>query len=147
MSGLSETWLIKECGHRHWFLLAHAAGLPMPDFHDPAGEPIYAVFLAVSVREGAIDTVHGHDRLTFASRLARVSRTQHEPAQCSVAEIGEIVLTSALVRQRSVAAQMRHAQGRVRQRRRGGAFPGQALEFAGSNETVHAALMIRWRLR
>jgi hypothetical protein len=22
LNGLSETWVLKECGHRHWFLLA-----------------------------------------------------------------------------------------------------------------------------
>jgi probable biosynthetic protein (TIGR04099 family) len=101
MTGLSETWLIKECGHRHWFLLARAAGLPVPDFRDPAGEPIYAAFLAVSVRDAAFDNVREHDRLVFASRLARSSRTQFMSLHtCTVAgrSIGAIVLTSAFVR-------------------------------------------------
>ena len=43
MTGLSETWLLKECGHRHWLLLAEAAGLAAPDFRDPAGDPIFVV--------------------------------------------------------------------------------------------------------
>jgi probable biosynthetic protein (TIGR04099 family) len=101
MTGLSETWLLKECSHRHWFLLARAAGLPVPDFRDSAGEPIYAAFLAVSVREAAFDSVREHDRLVFASRLARISRTQFMSLHtCTVAgrSIGEIVLTSAFVR-------------------------------------------------
>jgi probable biosynthetic protein (TIGR04099 family) len=100
-TGLSETWLLKECGHRHWFLLARAAGLPVPDFRDPRGEPIYAAFLAVSVRDAAFDSVREHDRLVFASQLARISRTQFMSLhQCTVADrsIAEIVLTSAFVR-------------------------------------------------
>ena len=31
-NGLSEGWLLKELGHRHWFLLAEAAGMAVPDF-------------------------------------------------------------------------------------------------------------------
>jgi probable biosynthetic protein (TIGR04099 family) len=103
MSGLSETWLIKECGHRHWFMLARAAGLPAPDFRSPSGDPIYAAFLAVSVRDAAFDSVREHDRLVFASRLARISHTQFVSLhRCSVAgrSIGEIILTSAFVRRK-----------------------------------------------
>jgi probable biosynthetic protein (TIGR04099 family) len=101
MTGLSETWLLKECGHRHWFLLARAAGLPVPDFRDAAGEPIYAAFLTVSVRDATFDNVSEHDRLVFTSRLARISRTQFMSLHtCTVAgrSIVEIVLTSAFVR-------------------------------------------------
>jgi probable biosynthetic protein (TIGR04099 family) len=101
MMGLAETWLLKECGHRHWFLLARAAGLGVPDFRDQAGEPIYAAFLAASVRNAAFDTVREHDRLVFSSRLARISRTQFMSVhRCTVAgrAIGEIALTSAFVR-------------------------------------------------
>jgi probable biosynthetic protein (TIGR04099 family) len=99
--GLSETWLLKECGHRHWFLLAQAAGLAKPDFRDEAGEPIYAAFLAVSVRDAAFDAVREHDELVFSSRLTRTSRTQFTSIQrLSVRgrPVGEIAMTSAFVR-------------------------------------------------
>src|SRR5262249_53444288 len=66
MGGLSETWLLKECGHRHWSMLARAAGLAVPEFRDPAGDPIYAAFLAVTVRDAAFETAREHDRLAFA---------------------------------------------------------------------------------
>ena len=101
MLGLSETWLLKECGHRHWFLLAEAAGLATPDFRDPAGEPIYAAFLSVSVRDAAFDSVREHDRLVFASRLARISRTRFLSVhRLTVAgrPVGEIAMTSTFVR-------------------------------------------------
>ena len=40
LGGLSETWLIKECGHRHWLLLAQATGRAVPNFCDAAGDPV-----------------------------------------------------------------------------------------------------------
>jgi probable biosynthetic protein (TIGR04099 family) len=101
LNGLSETWLLKECGHRHWFMLARAAGLDAPEFHDQAGEPIYAAFLAVSVRDAAFETAREHDALVFSSRLTRVSRTQLTSFHRLSARgrpIGEIAMTSTFVR-------------------------------------------------
>jgi probable biosynthetic protein (TIGR04099 family) len=101
MIGLSETWLFKECGHRHWFLLAEAAGLVAPDFRDPVGDPIYAAFLSVSVHAAVFETVREHDRLVFASRLARVSRTRFMSIHRLVVSgrpVGEITMTSTFVR-------------------------------------------------
>ncbi len=74
LGALSETWLLTECGHRHWLLLA--TGLDVPDFRDEAGEPVYAMFLAVSVRDAAPDAVHEHDQLAFSSRLVRAAHTR-----------------------------------------------------------------------
>jgi probable biosynthetic protein (TIGR04099 family) len=99
--GLSETWLLKECGHRHWFLLAQAAGRAKPDFHDEAGESIYAAFLAVSVRDAAFDAVREHDELVFSSRLTRTSRTQFTSIhRLSVRgrTVGEVAMTSTFVK-------------------------------------------------
>jgi probable biosynthetic protein (TIGR04099 family) len=101
MTGLSETWLLKECGHRHWLLLAEAAGLAAPDFRDPDGAPIYAAFLSVSVRDGAFDRVAEHDRLVFSSRLARISRTRFMSVHrlsVSGPPVGAIVMISTFVR-------------------------------------------------
>jgi probable biosynthetic protein (TIGR04099 family) len=101
LAGLSETWLLKECGHRHWFQLAAAAGLARPDFHGEAGEPIYAAFLAVSVRDAALDAVKEHDELVIASQLVRTSRTQFTSThRLSVRArvIAEVVMTSTFVK-------------------------------------------------
>src|SRR6266571_179057 len=76
LGGLSETWLLKECGHRHWLMLAQAAGRALPGFRDAAGDPVYAAFVAVSVRDGELDAAREHDELGFASRLTRISRTR-----------------------------------------------------------------------
>jgi probable biosynthetic protein (TIGR04099 family) len=99
--GLSETWLLKECGHRHWFLLAHAAGRDVPDFRDASGEPIYAAFVSVSVRESRFHAAREHDELAFEAQLARFSRarfvSQHRLAVRGL-PIGEVVMTSTFVR-------------------------------------------------
>jgi probable biosynthetic protein (TIGR04099 family) len=101
MTGLSEIWLLKECGHRHWGLLAAAAGRAVPDFRDPTGEPIYAAFLAVSLRDARLDAAREHDALVFSSRLARNARTQFTSLhRMAIREhaIGEVAMTSAFVR-------------------------------------------------
>jgi probable biosynthetic protein (TIGR04099 family) len=101
LGGLSESWLLRECGHRHWFLLAQAAGRAVPDFRDAAGDPVYAAFVAVTVRGAQFDAAHEHDELGFGSRLTRISRTRfmsvHRLAVRGRA-MGEIVMTSVFVK-------------------------------------------------
>jgi len=101
MNGLSESWLLKDCGNRHWSMLAQAAGMAVPDFRDPAGDPIYAAFLSVSVRDAAFEAAREHDQLIFASRLARISRARYMSVhRIAVGRqpIGEITMTSTFVR-------------------------------------------------
>ncbi|GGF80408.1 hypothetical protein GCM10007301_45650 [Azorhizobium oxalatiphilum] len=74
--GLSESWLLKECGHRHWFLLAGAAGDAVPDFRDADGAPVYAAFCGASLREARLDRVAENDTLEIGSALSRISATQ-----------------------------------------------------------------------
>jgi probable biosynthetic protein (TIGR04099 family) len=101
LGGLSETWLLKECGHRHWFLLAHAAGRTVPDFRDAAGDKVYAAFVAVTVRDARLDAVGEHDELAFASELTRVSRTRFMSVHRLAVRgrpVGEVVMTSVFVK-------------------------------------------------
>jgi probable biosynthetic protein (TIGR04099 family) len=101
LGGLSETWLLKECGHRHWFQLAAAAGLARPNFRDEAGESIYAAFLAVSVRDAVLDAVREHDELVIASQLVRISRTRFTSTHrlsVRTRPIAEVVMTSTFVK-------------------------------------------------
>ena len=74
--GLSETWLLKELGHRHWQLIAQASGLDRPIFRDRAGDTAYAAFCGIAIRDARFDAVREHDDLEIASDIARVSRTQ-----------------------------------------------------------------------
>jgi len=101
LGGLSETWLLKELGHRHWQLLARMCGRAVPDFRDAEGEPVYAAFCAVSVSDAAFGSLREHDELTISSELARISRTQfasrHE-LSCRGRMVGTIELSSVFVR-------------------------------------------------
>lgn len=74
--GLSENWLLKECGHRHWMMLAELFGLPAPAFTDATGATLYATFTGLSLSDAHLDGVAEHDRLAFDGRIDRVSRTQ-----------------------------------------------------------------------
>lgn len=75
-NGLSEGWLLKELGHRHWFLLAEAAGMAVPDFRTASGEPVYAAFRAVSLSGCDLAAACENDVLTLSSSLEPLSRTQ-----------------------------------------------------------------------
>lgn len=100
LGGLSETWLLKECGHRHWLLLAHATGRAVPDFRDASDAPVYAAFVAVTVREAQFDTVREHDELAFEARLARMSRTRFMSVHRLAVRgrpVGEVLMTSVFV--------------------------------------------------
>jgi probable biosynthetic protein (TIGR04099 family) len=99
--GLSETWLLRECGHRHWFLLAQAAGRPVPEFRDAEGDPIYAAFVSVSVRDAQFDEAREHDELEFDSQLWRVSRTRFVSIHrlwLRGRPVGDVLMTSVFVK-------------------------------------------------
>ncbi|MDR3495888.1 MAG: hypothetical protein P4L82_14925 [Ancalomicrobiaceae bacterium] len=100
-TGLSEHWLLKELGHVHWQLIAQAAGRIQPDFRDDRGDPVYAAFCALSVRDGDFGAARENDCLTVRSRLDRLSRTQfasrHE-LTIDRRRIGVVELISTFVR-------------------------------------------------
>lgn len=76
--GLSENWLLKELGHRHWTMLAETAGSEGPDFRDEEGRPVYAAFCAVRLGDARLELGAENGRLVIRSALRRVSRTQIE---------------------------------------------------------------------
>ncbi|NKJ01627.1 Pnap_2097 family protein [Novosphingobium sp. SG707] len=77
-AGLSENWLLKACGHRHWLALAAAHGMETPDFRGAKGERLYPAFVAVDVagRGAGLGSVGENDMLDFALRLERIGRTR-----------------------------------------------------------------------
>nr|WP_174827040.1 Pnap_2097 family protein [Rhizobium ruizarguesonis] len=75
-TGLSETWLMKELGHRHWLMLACHLGLDNADFRTADGEEAYAAICATSLTDARFDVVQANDILTIHSRLSAVSRTR-----------------------------------------------------------------------
>ncbi|WP_049768145.1 Pnap_2097 family protein [Methylocella silvestris] len=76
LGGLSETWLLKELGDRHWMLLAKLAGREIPDFRDESGARVYAAFAAVSIREASLASFVEHDELVIESEITRISGAQ-----------------------------------------------------------------------
>lgn len=96
LNGLSEHWLLKECGHRHWLMLAEAFGLPQPAFRDRNGATLYATFTGLSLSDARLDHVAEHDTLRFHGRIGRVSRTQYQSIQ-RIAVDGQSVAAVAMV--------------------------------------------------
>lgn len=76
LNGLSESWLLAECGDRHWQLLAAANGRPVAKLQDSRLRRVYPAFRAVRLRNAALDAVVENEVLQIASLLGRVSRTQ-----------------------------------------------------------------------
>ena len=73
---LSETWLLKDIGHRHWVLLARAMGRSLPEFEDETGAAIHPAFTAVSIRQRDLTAARANAVLEVAGELSRLSNTQ-----------------------------------------------------------------------
>jgi probable biosynthetic protein (TIGR04099 family) len=77
--GLSETWLMKELGHRHWLMLAIHLGMENADFRTPDGREAYASICASSL--GQIDEglaiAKPNDILEIRSSFSFLARNQH----------------------------------------------------------------------
>ncbi|WP_454853739.1 Pnap_2097 family protein [Rhizobium binxianense] len=100
-TGLSETWLMKELGHRHWLMLARHLGMENADFRTPDGAEAYAAICATSLDNAGFEAVRANDVLTIRSALSPVSRTQvstRHLMSAAGAVIGEVELISAFVR-------------------------------------------------
>lgn len=109
--GLSENWLLKESGHRHWLALAHAFGLDRPLFASEAGDRLYPAFTLVALSDTRLDAVGEDDRLDFALDLERIGRSRFASG-ITVDVAGETVasirMETAFVR-RTVAGRNRSA--------------------------------------
>ncbi|WP_425106028.1 Pnap_2097 family protein [Ancylobacter sp.] len=101
LAGLSEVWLLKELGHRHWMGLAQLAGRSVPDFRATDGAPVYAAFRALSVEQADFAVLGENDRLTIRTTLCRLTHTQcasrHE-LTCRGRPVGTVNLVSTFVR-------------------------------------------------
>ncbi|MBU0801566.1 MAG: hypothetical protein KKA05_11275, partial [Alphaproteobacteria bacterium] len=73
LGGLSENWLLKECGHQHWLALAKRLDLPVPNFVDQQGRQMYAAFLVVKISKAALHQVTENSQLWIETQLTRVS--------------------------------------------------------------------------
>lgn len=76
-AGLSENWLLKECGHRHWMGLAELSGMQQPDFHDESGHKSYAAFTAVRISSVKLNSIKENQQFTIASQVSRAGQARH----------------------------------------------------------------------
>lgn len=76
-AGLSENWLLKECGHRHWMGLADLTGKKEPDFHDESGNKSYAAFTAVRIASAKLNTVKENQQFNVTSQVSRAGQARH----------------------------------------------------------------------
>ncbi len=101
LGGLSENWLLKECGHRHWTLLAAELGLPKPDFRDAEGNRLYAAFTVVRVCDAHPERAAESHELRLRASLDRISRTQwlsSHVAVCGDRVVAKVAMVSAFLR-------------------------------------------------
>ncbi|QDL93691.1 hypothetical protein FDP22_11145 [Paroceanicella profunda] len=80
--GLSEQWLLRDCGDRHWQLIALAMGQARAVFTDADGRPVYAAFCATSLEleapgPGALGGVLGLRSALFRLGASRIGSIHH----------------------------------------------------------------------
>lgn len=75
--GLSETWLMKELGHRHWMMLARRLGMDNADFRTADGHEVYASICATSLRDARFHLAKANDVIEFKSMLTPLSANRH----------------------------------------------------------------------
>jgi probable biosynthetic protein (TIGR04099 family) len=73
-AGLSENWLLKECGDRHWDALARETA---SDFISDEGSRAYAAFTSIRLRADGMQDVRENDALRIRTELSRVAPVRH----------------------------------------------------------------------
>lgn len=132
--GLSETWLMKELGHRHWLMLARDMGMENADFRTDGGDEAYAAICATSLTAARLDLVGANTILTIRSAMSTLSRTQTSTTHdLSVKgrHIGRVELISAFVH--------REIEGRNHSLARITVYKQQERTFLSNRLATHAA--------
>ncbi|AKV08898.1 hypothetical protein B723_21895 [Pseudomonas fluorescens NCIMB 11764] len=76
-TGLSENWLLKECGHQHWLALAGLYDRPLPDFVDAQGRTAYAAFTLVKSQGLQLQAITENRSFRIETKLGRAGQTRH----------------------------------------------------------------------
>jgi probable biosynthetic protein (TIGR04099 family) len=100
-AGLSENWLLKECGQLHWEALAAATGRELPDFVDDSGARAYPAFTSVRVSDAALEKLAEHDAFEIETSLCRSGPARHFSAHrvlCRGEVHSRVTMSSAFVR-------------------------------------------------
>jgi probable biosynthetic protein (TIGR04099 family) len=76
-TGLSENWLLKECGHQHWMALAALYDRDLPDFRDAQGRIAYAAFTQMKSQGLQLQSVCENRVFTLDTHLDRTAHNRH----------------------------------------------------------------------
>ena len=143
-SGLSENWLWKELGHRHWGLIATVFGRAEAGF-GPAGEPpVYAAFRRISLQGGDLGSVRENDALEVRSTVTYLSETRvvsRHVAACRDRLVADVEMTSVFVRRQ--AEGVNRSIARVRVEGRGHimpAFGGMPVQPSSTDHVFSGAV-------
>ena len=99
-SGLSENWMLKECGHQHWLALAALYDRPLPDFRDPQGRISYAAFTLAKSKGLHLQDITENRSFSIETILGRAAPNRHVSEQRLLLNercVGEITLISTFV--------------------------------------------------
>jgi probable biosynthetic protein (TIGR04099 family) len=103
-NGLSENWLWKELGHRHWELIGQAIGRASAGFGPTGAQPTYAAFKRIALRGGDLGAVSENDVLDLRSNLTHLSETRvasrHRVA-CRDRLVADVEMVSVFVRRQT----------------------------------------------
>lgn len=100
-AGLSENWLLKACGHRHWMALAEAHGLGIPEFSDADGARLYPAFTFLRICNARLEIVGENRLIGFDIALVRASRTRFRSeirVTCDGDPLAEVTMETVFVR-------------------------------------------------
>jgi len=145
--GLSETWLMKELGHRHWLMLARSLGMNNADFRTSDGAEAYAAICATSLTEARLEDVKANAILTIRSDLSTVSRSQTSTTHELFAanrKIGRVELVSAFVQREIEGRNHSLARAAVRTKQ---AMPTRHSELAKTAADIrNCRISSYWKL-
>lgn len=120
-NGLSENWLWKELGHRHWMLIAQAYGVAATGFGPVGEQPVYAAFRKISLQDGDLCSVVENDTLDVRSTVLHLSEIQvvsRHVVACRDRLIANVEMSSVFVRRRTEGLNRSIARVRIEGGRR-----------------------------
>lgn len=99
-TGLSENWLLKECGHQHWMALAALYDRAVPDFRDAQGRIAYAAFTQMKSQDLQLQAITENRAFALHTTLSRAGQNRHASTQRLVLGercVGQVTLVSSFV--------------------------------------------------
>jgi len=68
-SALSESWLLKYLGDKHWYLLSDGFNKKSSEFKDDNANRLYATFVRISYSTSALINFHENETINFYSKI------------------------------------------------------------------------------